>query len=157
MLGYSKFLELLKDSISPQEADAGERQTRISTWVLIGSVVALVLISPLFGLDYMSETVGIWGNLGPLLLSLALVTGLRIPYAGRVLMTVDSIIPSTDYVWWLFQPYSDLGVLIFRVSVGFTVGALIDFGASAVPGASRSRVRRWTLVGLGLAWSPYEI
>lgn len=159
---YVQFQAELAEAISPQEARSANRRFKAVLATFVASIAGVLVVPYVLGAPVVSGAAFFWDNNAAVLLSLVLVSGLGVPYAGRVLFVCDALVMSTDFMFVLMivpERYyiAQSGLLLLRILFAFGVGALVDYGASTSPYRAHPRRRATMLIILGLAWQGYEV
>lgn len=162
---YDRIQTALLNEIDPAEAETARGAVSRKIRALLLScgliVFARALLAAIPGLQSSPSALALIELLAPLL-SLILVAIAGIPYAGRVLLTVDMLMPSRSMGFLglalllelnVNEAMAPAGMIALRFALGYSIGRVIDYGALVTGGGAGRQIRRLILVALALAWA----
>jgi hypothetical protein len=154
--GFPEVLEQLSPEISAEEAEQAEKASLrslrlLAAAILLGFFAQLMVYrfpdAPLLQ-GFLYDLLCAGGVIVPLLL----VSAFRVHFAGRTLLPLAALVSlyRPPFMPWEFTSYAVFVVL--HLAVSFAAGRLLDFGASTRPARELPRLRKWTLLALGLVF-----
>jgi hypothetical protein len=158
LFGYRHVLENLSEAVSPAEADMARKRSQSGLVLLCLAILFAAILWILSKTlqerlsSYAYELFLAWSLLAPA----ALVSIRFIPFAGRFLFMAMTLLSFYDVQVPTWSAYEISLLLIKELAISFSLGLVIDLGASREPERKFPELRPWLLLAFGL-WQSIEI